>query len=67
MKDKNGIELKNGDIVEFENESGNTTRYWQGIVENYDEVYVPGDGVYVLTENKFTKIGNINDGDKPLN
>ena len=67
MRDKNGIELKNGDVVEFETESGNTTRYWQGVIENDDEVYVPGEGVYVLMENQFTKIGNINNGDYPTN
>lgn len=68
-KDTNGITLKEGDIVEFEVVSGNTTRCWQGEVVSYEgdlEVYVPGDGVYALSEG-YTKIGSKTNGDYAIN
>jgi hypothetical protein len=46
--DTSNIILCEGDIVEFEVESGNTIRYWQGevIFEGGEfDVYVPGDGL----------------------
>lgn len=66
IKDTTGILLKDGDVVEFTTENENTIRYWQGVIENGDEVYVPGEGVYVLSEG-YTKIGNIENGDYPVN
>lgn len=66
IKDTKEIVLENGDVVEFIIESGNTSRYWQGVIENGDEVYVPGEGVYVLSEG-YTKIGSIKNGDYPIN